>query len=290
MSLEAAWIAFLVSILISIFLYERTYLVLIEDKGNIMSQRIIWFCQDTKESVGSKPIIENISNDVLQIYECRIPRYYAAKKHLFKRTVTYMTWNKAALLQTMQNCCLTLCADKYYVETKSDFKEESEPAFWNERQRIEEDLLVKRFEKIGRINQILWIPGTDGICRSIPTEVLGKVRRFYVLSGNENDVEKNKDGKLRETIKDTENFLWKEYGMPLIYIDFLQEMSCKKEERLLILQDAERYLPLKQIPCKILFFDLWSDEKLRKKIEKDRPDVKYFSEYSYLQTMTSGKT
>lgn len=262
---------------------------MIEDKENDMSQRIVWFCQDTKESVGSKPIIAQIRNDVLQVYKCRIPRYYAAKRHLFKRTVTYTTWNKAALLQTMQNCCLTLCADKYYVETESDFKEESEPAFWNERQRIEEDLLAERFGKIGRVNQILWIPGTESICRSIPTEVLGKVRRFYVLSGNENNLAKNRDDKLRETIKSTENFLWKEYGMPLIYIASLQEISCEKEERLLILQDAEGCLPLKQIPCKILFFDLWSDEKLRKKIEKERPEVKYFSEYSYLQKMISGK-
>ena len=244
-----------------------------------MSQRIVWFCLDSAERAGNKPVITCIEHDVLSLYVCKIPRYYAAKKSFLKRTVRYITWNKAALLQTMQNCCLTLCADKYYLDAEWEAMEAAEPAFWNVKQRMEEELLTDRLRNIGWVNRILWISGKENICRHIPMELLSKVQIFYVLHAEEDCEDK------RKAIGDTEKFLWEEYGMPLIHIRSLREISCKKEERLLVLYDDDKQLPLSLMPCKVLCFDLWSDEKLRGRIQKERPDAKYVSEYCYLQKL-----
>lgn len=248
-----------------------------------MSQRIIWFCMDKQESVGRNPRVEHVSEEErIQLWVCRFSRYYSVKKYLFRKKKKYTTWNKAALLQTMQNCCLTLCADKYFVGPEFEKIDTTEPAFRNGKQKIEEELLRDRLEKIGRINHILWIPGTENICRNIPAKLLQKLQKFYVLREDLTAEEE-------KAISDTENFLWNEYGMPLLYIDFLKEISCKQEERLMILYDTDRCLSLKQIPCKILCVDLWSNESLREMMEKERPDAKYFSEYCYLQKLVGSE-
>ena len=248
-----------------------------------MSQRIIWFCMDKQESVGRNPRVEHVSEEEsIQLWVCRFSRYYSVKKYPFRKKKKYTTWNKAALLQTMQNCCLTLCADKYFVGPEFEKIDTTEPAFRNGKQKIEEELLRDRLEKIGRISHILWIPGTENICRNIPTKLLQKLQKFYVLREDLTAEEE-------KAISDTENFLWNEYGMPLLYIDFLKEISCKQEERLMILYDTDRCLSFKQIPCKILCVDLWSNESLREMMEKERPDAKYFSEYCYLQKLVAAE-
>ena len=263
-----------------------------------MSQIIVWFCMDKQESVGRNPSMERMSfgeyekgkkskedyfgEESIQLWICRFPKYYEVKKYFFRKKKKYTTWNKAALLQTMQNCCLTLCADKYYVNAELEAVDIHEPAFWNGKQRIEEELLKDRLEKVGVINHILWIPGKDSIYQNIPLKLLGKVQKFYVLSGELTAEEE-------ECVRDTENFLWNEYGMPLLYIDAPKEISCKKEERLMVLYDADRCLSLKQIPCKILCVDLWSNENLHEMIGKERPDAKYFSEYYYLQKLVGSE-
>lgn len=248
-----------------------------------MSQRIVWFCMDKQESVGRNPSMEHfLEGESIQLWICRFPKYYAVKKYPFRKKKKYTTWNKAALLQTMQNCCLTLCADKYFVGPEFEGIDTTEPAFRNGKQRIEEELLRDRLEKIGRINHILWIPGIENICRNIPGKLLGKLQKFYVLREDLTAEEE-------EAVSDTENFLWNEYGMPLLYIDSSKEISCKKEERLMILYDTDRCLSLKQIPCKILCVDLWSNENLHEMIGKERPDGKYFSEYYYLQKLVGSE-
>lgn len=248
-----------------------------------MSQRIVWFCMDKQESVGRNPSVERfLEEESIQLWICRFSKYYSVKKYPFRKKKKYTTWNKAALLQTMQNCCLALCADKYFVGPEFEKIDSNEPAFRNGKQRIEEELLRDRLEKTGKINHILWIPGTENICRYIPEKLLGKLQKFYVLREDLTAEEE-------EAVSDTENFLWNEYGMPLLYIDFPKEISCKQEERLLILYDTDRCLSLKQIPCKILCVDLWSNEKLREMLGKNRPDAKYFSEYCYLQKLVGGE-
>ena len=248
-----------------------------------MSQRIVWFCMDKQESVGRNPSVERfLEEESIQLWVCRFSKYYSVKKYPLRKKKKYTTWNKAALLQTMQNCCLTLCADKYFVGPEFEKIDSNEPAFRNGKQRIEEELLRDRLEKTGRINHILWIPGTENICRYIPEKLLGKVQKFYVLR-------KDLTAEEEEAVSDTENFLWNEYGMPLLYIDSSKEISCKKEERLMVLYDTDRCLSLKQIPCKILCVDLWSNENLHEMIGKERPDGKYFSEYCYLQKLVGGE-
>lgn len=226
----------------------------------------------------------------LKVFYCGIPEYYGIRsRRVFsilkkrnsaeKRTVSgesVMPWNAGRLLRLMQNCCEYVSADACYLEER--FERELEQAGFphiSGRPRMWGGLIQKMAGQFQGIDSILYLCGNPEERAGelpIPDKLLRKLLCFFFL------------GEKREQYAVLEDNLWQEYGMPLLSVKNTAELSACRIKRLLVLDDRqEGSADWEALPRGCVYLDLWSDAGRREQIEKNRTDIKYVSEYLYLQ-------
>lgn len=238
----------------------------------------------------------------LRIFYCGIPEYYGARSRrvftIFKKRISaekrttqknrtvpgesVMLWDTGRLLRLMQSCCEHVSADVCYLE--EHFERELEQAGFphiSGSPRMWGGLINKMTGQFQGIDSILYLCGNPEEQAGelpIPEKLLRKLLYFFFL------------GERGEQYAALEENLWQEYGMPLLSVKHTAELAACKIKRLLVLDDRqEGGADWEALPRGCVYLDLWSDAGRREQIGKNRPDIKYVSEYLYLQR-NDGKT
>lgn len=252
------------------------------NEGLSLAHRIIYFyirknaCykQKLKNScISSILFSEKELGDIKACY-CGLPEYYEVRKG-WKKEKKYVR-EAAYFLEILQKCCEHVSAESYYLE-----------------EDLERQLMTGKFSAAF---------GKQRMCGSMIKHLTGQFRGIDAIlyeaeEGEEPEQEElsfNKElvrklhyffymGERTEKYTVMEDALWKEYGMPLIWINNVQDMAECRINRLLVLDDRKsgnvewRFL---QKDC--VYIDLWSDREKKEEIMRNRADIKYISERFYL--------
>ena len=213
----------------------------------------------------------------IKVFFCGLPEYYGKQMRWGRRKKggAPVPWNFGQLFRLMQNCCVYVSADAYYLEEGFERElSEGEFGYIAGRQRMCSEMLRKLSGQFRGIDSILYLAeASEEKPGELPlrTDMLRKLHYFFYLG------EKTQQYALME-----EN-LWQEYGMPLQQIKKTGELATCQMRRLLVLDDRQEGASCwEMLPEGCVYLDLWSNAERRKEICKNRADIKYVSEYLYL--------
>ncbi len=198
----------------------------------------------------------------VKIFFCGIPAYYG--NHI------------GQLYRLLQNCCVHVSADTYYLEEGFE-KElaESEKAFSLGRQRMCGGMIRKLSGQFRGIDNILYLAGeTDEQEQGelpLREDLLRKLHCFFYM------------GEKSERYDVLEENLWREYGMPLLSVRSACELEECRMKRLLVLDDRQSgAAECSALPGGCIYLDLWSNQERQMQIAENAGGIKYLSEYLYL--------
>ncbi len=210
----------------------------------------------------------------IKAYFCGIPEYCGyyigrgrRKKYLH---------DTGQLLRVLQDCCEYVSADAYYLEENFE-KELAERnlSLSFGKQRMCSEMIKNLSGHYRGIDSILYVAEEeedrkeDGL--PLKKQLLQKLHYFFYL------------GQESEQYYLLEKNLWEEYGMPVIRVRDVQELSACQLNRLLVLDDRkEGQIRWAKLPEACVYIDFWSDPERKRQIMENRTDIKYLSEYLYL--------
>ncbi len=217
--------------------------------------------------------------ETIKVFFCGIPEYYGIQfslgSFLEKKPYPRVAWNDGQLLRVLQNCCEQVSADAYYLE--ENFEKGfagGELTLSSGRQRMCGDMIRKLTGEFRGIDSILYAAGGEDEKQGelpLKKELLRKLHYFFYA------------GEKSESYFILEDNLWQEYGMPLIQVKNMQEISNCPFNRLLLLDDRQEGDTMwRKLPDRCVYLDLWSSMEKQKEIIGNRTDIKYLSEYLYL--------
>lgn len=211
----------------------------------------------------------------LKIFYCGIPEYYGIRTGWRKKR--YVPWNVGQLLRLMQGCCEYVSADACYLEENLERElAAGENGFVPDRQRMCGTLIGKLSGQFRGIDSILYLGeeserGEEEL--PLSGELLRRLRYFFYR------------GEKGEQYGALEEYLWQEYGMPLLGLQRMEELVNYPIKRLLVLDDRpEGSADWAMLPRGCVYLDLWSGVGRRAQIQQKRADIKYMSEYAYVFT------
>lgn len=267
-----------------------------------MAYRILYFYKKKnafyKDRRGTDLSMEEKELDEsVKVFFCGLPEYYGKqmkwggrikRSGIFRArrdptTPDYraVPWNFVQILRLMQNCCEYVSADACYLEEQFE-KELAEGEFGYRpgRQRMCGELIRKTPGRFKGIDSILYLGGEAGERTGelpLPDELLRKLHYFFYL------------GEKSELYAILEENLWREYGMPLLSVKRMTELTGCKIRRLLVLDDRpEGGADPGMLPEGSVYLDLWSNAGRRAQMEANGRNIKYISEYLYLGRNAEG--
>lgn len=217
--------------------------------------------------------------DSVRAYFCGLPEYYTSQARWGGwrkgNKVFPVPWNFGQLLRLMQNCCEYVSADACYLEENFERElSEGEVGFLPGRQRMCGEMIRKLSAQFRGIDCVLYLasPAQErGEELPLPDELLRRLRCFFYLGERT-----AQSGRLEE-------YLWQEYGMPVLFVKKPEEFLNCRTSRLLVLDDRqEGAAAWEMLPGGCVYLDLWSAPERRAQTAKNRADIKYISEYLYL--------
>ena len=232
-------------------------------------------CQIGNISLREKGLCEE-EEDAVRAFYCGLPEYYGRAAGLGRWKGSFpIHWNFGQLLRLMQNCCEYVSADAYYIaEYFENELAEGDYGFTPGRQRMCPELIYRFSGQFRGVDSILYLgeESPEGIYEMpLRGELLRKLHTFSYL------------GEKTEQYEILEENLWKEYGMPLMPVGNMGELSACRIRRLLVLDDRqEGNTEWSLLPGGCVYLDFWSNSERRAQIIKNRTDIKYISEYMYL--------
>lgn len=221
----------------------------------------------------------------LKVFACGMSERYVNRggqaKDARRRYPLFRWWKRqreqeVSFFSLMQEYCARVSADACYLEER--FARELEERGISsplDRQRMCGALIRQMCGGLRAIESILYMSGeTEGKARElpIPEGLLRGLRYFFYM------------GERDEDCAVLEENLWREYGMPLLSVGKMTDMGGWQIGRLLVIDDRQGgAADWERLSRGSVYLDLWSDAARRAQMERNRADVKYLSEYLYLQ-------